>query len=98
MQLRAVSFMAASLFLGACSAAPPDGATLAQEKGCVACHGIDGRAIAPSYPNLTGQWERYIRLQLIAYRSGDRNNAVMNGMAASLTDADINAIAEHYGD
>ena len=85
--------------LSACTSEPPiDGSTLALEKGCVACHGSDGRAIAPSYPNLNGQWNAYLRQQLLAYRSGKRQNAVMNGMAAALSDDEIRALAEHYGD
>ena len=83
--------------LAACGSEPLDGSALAQEKGCVACHGVSGAAIAPSYPNLNGQWERYLRLQLIAYRSGKRVNGVMNGMAATLTDEEIIALAKHYG-
>ncbi len=97
MNIKILSITALALLLTACGAEHPDGAVLAQEKGCVACHGLDGRAIAGSYPNLNGQWERYLRLQLIAYRSGQRDNAVMNGMAAGLSDEEINALAEHYG-
>lgn len=88
---------ALALILAGCSAERPDGAVLALEKGCVACHGTDGKAVVDSYPNLDGQWERYLRLQLRAYRSGKRDNVVMNSMAASLTDAEISALAEHYG-
>ncbi len=97
MNTKTTSALLCALLLSACGAEHPDGAALAQEKGCVACHGLNGKAIAGSYPNLNGQWERYLRLQLIAYRSGKRDNAVMNGMAATLTDAEINALAEHYG-
>ena len=98
MKIKTLGCLLAALALSACSADQHhDGAALAQEKGCVACHGLDGNAIAASYPNLNGQWERYLRLQLIAYRSGQRDNAVMNGMAATLTDEEINALAEHYG-
>jgi cytochrome c553 len=83
--------------LAACGSEPLDGAALAQEKGCVACHGAQGKAIVASYPNLNGQWERYLRLQLRAYRDGPRVNAIMQGMAAELTDEEINALAAHYG-
>ncbi len=84
-------------FVAACAPDLPNGELVAQEKGCVACHGLDGKAIAPSYPNLNGQWERYLRLQLRAYRDGTRENAIMNGMAATLTDEEISALAAHYG-
>lgn len=83
--------------LSACGGKPLDGAALAEQKGCIGCHGAQGEAIAPSYPNLNGQWERYLRLQLRAYRDGERENGVMNGMAATLTDEEIYALAKHYG-
>lgn len=94
---RKVSFVVLIFALAGCGAEKLDGAVLAQEKGCVGCHGTDGKAIVPSYPNLNGQWERYLRTQLIAYRSGKRDNIVMNGMASQLSDDEIRALAEHYG-
>lgn len=63
---------------------------------CVACHGIDGIGILPEYPNLAGQHADYIQVALKAYRSGQRKNAVMGGMAAALTDADILELAAYY--
>jgi cytochrome c553 len=63
---------------------------------CVACHGIDGIGILPEYPNLAGQHADYIEVALKAYRSGQRKNAVMGGMAAPLTDADIRELAAYY--
>lgn len=87
-----------SLFAGQIAAAEAgEGAALASEKGCVACHGKDGVAIAPIYPNLAGQWKRYLREQLHAYRSGRRQNNVMQGFAAGLSDDDIRRLADHYG-
>jgi cytochrome c553 len=63
---------------------------------CVACHGIDGIGILPEYPNLAGQHADYLQVSLKAYRSGQRKNAVMGGMAAALTDADIRELAAYY--
>jgi cytochrome c553 len=63
---------------------------------CVACHGPDGVGILPEYPNLAGQHADYIRHALTAYRGGQRKNAVMAGMAAALTDADIVELARYY--
>jgi cytochrome c553 len=88
--------MLVTLLLAACGEQPLDGATLAAEKGCVACHGLDGRGTAPIYPNLNGQWERYLRQQLLAYRSGRRDNGIMNGFASGLSDAEIRALAAYY--
>jgi cytochrome c553 len=63
---------------------------------CVACHGNDGVGILPEYPNLAGQHEDYLQNALKSYRSGQRKNAVMGGMAAALTDADIRELARYY--
>jgi len=63
---------------------------------CVACHGTDGIGILPEYPNLAGQHEDYLRHALEAYRSGQRKNPVMGGMAAALTSADIRELARYY--
>jgi cytochrome c553 len=63
---------------------------------CVACHGSDGVGILPEYPNLAGQHADYIEQALKAYRAGQRKNPIMGGMAAPLTDADIEALAQYY--
>jgi hypothetical protein len=63
---------------------------------CVACHGPDGVGITPDYPTLAGQHADYIEQALKAYRKGTRQNAIMNGMAAALTDADIHAVAQYF--
>lgn len=72
------------------------GAVLAQEKGCVACHGEAGVSAAPAFPNLAGQWPQYLRVQLIKYQTGERQNAVMNAQAADLTRSEIADLAAFY--
>jgi cytochrome c553 len=72
------------------------GTTPKAAQTCVACHGNDGNGILPEYPNLAGQHADYIENSLKAYRSGQRKNAVMAGMAAALTDADIRELARYY--
>jgi len=64
---------------------------------CVACHGTDGIATVAEYPNLAGQHPDYLEHALRAYRSGQRKNAVMAGMASALTDEDIDELADYYG-
>jgi cytochrome c553 len=63
---------------------------------CVACHGPDGVGITGDYPTLAGQHADYIEQALKAYRKGTRQNAIMNGMVAALTDADIHAVAQYF--
>ena len=89
--------IASIALLTACGGEQIDGEALAVEKGCVACHGTSGKAIAPMYPNLNGQWEKYLRKQLVAYRDGSRKNAIMSLQAENLSNEDIAALAAHYG-
>ncbi|MCL4153196.1 UNVERIFIED_CONTAM: hypothetical protein GTU68_037018 [Idotea baltica] len=63
---------------------------------CAGCHGADGKAILPDYPNLAGQHASYIAKQLTAYRDGERENPLMSPMAAALTDQNILDLAAYY--
>ncbi|MFK7891952.1 MAG: cytochrome c [Granulosicoccus sp.] len=63
---------------------------------CAACHGADGKAIQPAYPNLAGQHAAYLAKQLTDYRDGNRVNALMSGQAANLSDQDILDLAAYY--
>lgn len=65
---------------------------------CAACHGADGKAIQPSYPNLAGQHAAYLAKQLTEYRDGDRVNALMSGQAANLSDEDIQDLAAYFAE
>jgi cbb3-type cytochrome c oxidase subunit III len=65
---------------------------------CAACHGPTGAGVASAgFPSLKGQWTGYTETQLKAYREGSRDNAMMNGVAQNLSDADIKAIASYVG-
>lgn len=66
---------------------------------CASCHGADGMALIPAYPNLAGQNEEYLVSALHAYRSKERqggNAALMHAMAANLSDDDIANLAAYY--
>jgi cytochrome c553 len=63
---------------------------------CSACHGAAGISAVPTYPNLAGQKEAYLVIQLKAFKSGARNNAVMKGMVAGLSDTDMADLAAYY--
>ncbi len=64
---------------------------------CAACHGPDGNATADGqYPRLAGQYADYIAQALREYKDGKRKNAIMVGMAAPLTDEDIDNLAAYY--
>jgi cytochrome c553 len=63
---------------------------------CANCHGYDGIANLPGAANLSGQQEIYLIQQLKAYRSGERQNAMMNVIGKSLSDDDINNLSAWY--
>ena len=63
---------------------------------CAACHGNNGISMIPMYPNLAGQKEQYLVLQMKAFRDGERKNMVMSPMASGLSDTDIANISTYY--
>lgn len=71
------------------------------ETVCVACHGADGNSAVPTYPSLAGQGAAYIAKQLSNFKSVDgkpalRNNPIMGGMAAGLSEDDMRNVAAHF--
>jgi len=66
---------------------------------CAACHGADGNSDTPAqsaYPRLAGQYHDYIARALHEYKSGERKNPIMAGMAAPLSEAEIDALARYF--
>ena len=68
----------------------------AKAAACAACHGAKGIAAAPTFPNLAGQSETYLYVQLRAFKDGARVNAVMQPLAKALTDQDMRNLAAHF--
>ncbi|MDP7592822.1 MAG: c-type cytochrome [Litorilituus sp.] len=63
---------------------------------CVACHGADGNSPVPMYPNLAGQSEKYLIKQLAHFKSGERKNPVMAGIAAGLSETDMKDLSAFF--
>ncbi|MFT3858326.1 MAG: c-type cytochrome [Aquabacterium sp.] len=63
---------------------------------CAACHTADGSRGLPAYPILQGQHPEYLVKQLTEFKDGKRKNAIMNGMAATLTPEDMRNVAAFY--
>lgn len=80
---------------GAAEAAKPDLAKGAALFGqvCVACHAADGNSTTPANPKIAHQHPEYLVKQLQEFKSGKRDNAIMKGMAAGLSDEDMRNIA-----
>lgn len=90
---------AVSAALPALASAADVEAGKAKSAVCAACHGQNGMAQVPMYPNLAGQNEAYLVSALKAYRDKQRNGGqapVMQGQAAALSDADIANLAAYY--
>lgn len=91
-------------------ASQKSGKQLAQT--CVACHGPGGaEPIQPAYPKLAGQHADYLLHALKAYKNGMaggdnlpfpghgvRNNPIMAGQVANLSETDMEKLAEYFAD
>ncbi len=70
-----------------------------QEKGvaaCIACHGPTGRGNPMAlYPAVAGQHATYAASALRAYAAGERANAMMQEIAARMSEEDIAAVSSY---
>ncbi len=84
-------------FFGTVSAFAAD-ITAGEQKAltCMGCHGPKGKSSSAQWPSLAAQQSPYIVNQLNAFKSGTRNNPMMQSMAANLSDDDINNLAAYY--
>lgn len=63
---------------------------------CGACHGPNGNSAMAEWPKLAGQSSRFVFEQLKAFKSGARQNPIMQGQVAALSEQDMRDIAAHY--
>jgi len=63
-------------------------------EACTVCHGHDGEGVN-TQPRLAGQHRDYIATEMSQYRSGLRENKVMNHVTEKLTDDEIAALVEY---
>ena len=70
---------------------------------CGACHGADGNSALAMNPKIAGQHANYLAKQLTEFKLAGqtdgkegRNNAVMNGMSAVLSEQDILDLAAYF--
>ena len=62
---------------------------------CLTCHGPKGQSATATWPKLSAQHAAYTAKQLKNFKDGSRANPVMMGMAATLTEQDMNNIAAY---
>ena len=95
-------FVTGMLFFAALSMVPAAMAGNAEAgktkaAACGGCHGMDGNSMIPAYPKLAGQNEAYIVKQINDFKSNTtRQNAIMLGMVAALSDEDAADIGAYF--
>ncbi|MDQ2075345.1 cytochrome c [Marinimicrobium sp. ABcell2] len=67
-----------------------------RSRTCMGCHGPQGISRVRSYPSLAGQSKEYLQEQMLAYRSGERDDPMMSSIARNLSDEDIVALSHYY--
>src|SRR5690606_8766115 len=63
---------------------------------CAACHAPSGNSQVGMYPKLAGQSEKYLLKQLQDYKSGARENPIMQAQVASMSEQDMADLAAHF--
>jgi cytochrome c553 len=98
MKTLVIAALAAVVSTGAMAAGNAD-AGKGKVAMCAGCHGANGKAMVPTYPNLAGQNAAYLEGALKAYKTQERKGyqaPIMYGMSAALSDQDIADIAAYY--
>ena len=90
----------AAMLLAGCLARQAGAADIeagrAKAAACAACHGANGVSTAPAIPSLAGQREKFLQWQLVFFRSGRRENAIMGPIASALSDEDVRDLGAYY--
>jgi cytochrome c553 len=88
--------LTAVVMTGTASAGDPARGAEKAQQVCASCHGVDGVSQNPIYPHIGGQYRDYLLHALRAYQSGARQNAIMQGMVAPLSEQDIEDLAAYF--
>ena len=92
--------LSASLILMSASAFPAwsadEAAGAEKAQMCVGCHGPNGKSSSAQWPHLAAQQPAYLVNQLKAFKSGERNNPMMQSMAGNLNDQDMENLAAYF--
>ncbi|MBB4861994.1 cbb3-type cytochrome c oxidase subunit III [Pseudomonas nitritireducens] len=91
-----VSLLLTLGLVGVANAAGDAKAGQAKAAVCGACHGADGNSMAPNFPKLAGQGERYLLKQMHDIKDGKRTVLEMTGLLTNLSDEDLADIAAYF--
>jgi cytochrome c553 len=83
------------MVIGGAQAAGDVAAGKAKSAMCIGCHGPAGKGVPPN-PAVSGMTEDKLLQDMKDYKSGKRNNAVMKGLMAGLSDQDMANLAAYY--
>ena len=67
-----------------------------EANSCVGCHGVDGNSEVPNFPRIAGQYEDYLYQALKSYKNGGRNNAIMTGIASTLSEDQMKKLSKYF--
>jgi len=90
------TLLSCALLINVAAAADVAAGAAKAKEICSACHGADGNSTDVNNPRLAGQHPDYLAKALRDYKSGERNNAIMKGFAATLSKADIENLAAYF--
>lgn len=104
MLIRVLMLFSLTAVYGCGQSAPPTGAEITdpvalgerKARACAGCHGPKGVSRVASYPSLAGKDKAYLAEQLRRFKSGERQNPMMNAMAVNVNDTDIEHLAAYY--
>jgi cytochrome c553 len=71
-----------------------NGAPARDIEACTVCHGHSGEGVN-TQPRLAGQHRDYVTTEMLQYRSGLRENKVMQHVTEKMTDDEIAAVVEY---
>lgn len=90
--------LALAFAINASSAAQSGDAQAGKQKSatCAACHGGDGNSPIAQFPTIAEQVPGYIAEQLANFKSGERADPIMAGLAAALSEQDMADLDAYY--
>ena len=95
--MRAVLILASALLVSfQAEAASPYAGQNKAAGSCAHCHGMRAPAEGSLFPKLSGRDPAYLKTALKQYRDKTRVSELMNAIAGSLSDDDINDIVSYY--